>query len=805
MTRDALRERLSGSVLVFEGAIGTMLQEAAPEHGAPELLTVERPDIVEGVHRAYADAGAHVVQTNTFGGSRVKLEAVGLADRARELNLAAAKLVRNAVGGRALVAGDIGPTGKLVEPLGDLTFREAYETFREQAEALAEGGVDFILVETMSDLREARAALLAVRDATDLPVIVTMTFDENFVTPTGTDPATAANVLTSMGAFAVGANCSTGPGAMLEVVGRMAQVTSAPILAQPNAGLPELIDGKTVFHLGPSEFAASVEKLVTVGAAMVGGCCGTTPVHTETLVTALAGARPIPRRVPRALRLSSRFRTVEIGREFPFAVVGERINPTNREDLTNEILDGKTEIVLRDGRAQVDAGAHVLDVNVGVPGVDEAAVMPRAVQALENALGAPLSIDSVTTAAFEASLEALAGKPLLNSVTADPAKLDEVLPLAARFGAGVVCLALDESGIRSSAEERVAVLRRIVESADRHGIPRDHLIMDCLTLAVSAEQERVPETLRAVAAVSNELGLPTVLGVSNVSHGLPDRSTLNTSFLAMAMASGLDAAIMNPLDDAMMGVVRASSVLTLRDRDSASYIRENMKRRKKRKGGADEPGPPDDESFEARLRRAVMDGAVHGIDGLVDGALEDGLEPLAINDRTLVPALEEVGRRFEKRECFLPQMLLSAETVEKAFRKLKPLFPKVEAADAKGTIVLATVEGDVHDIGKNILASVLESHGYRIVDLGKNVPATTIVEAARANEADVVGLSALMTTTVTQMPAVIRALRDAGLRSLVVVGGAVVTQRFADSVGADGYAKDAASAVGVLKELLEDR
>jgi len=795
-----LRQFTEGRVVVFEGALGTVLQEAVPGHLIPETLNVDHVDEMLAVHRAYAEL-ADVICTNTFGGNALKLGAVGMADRVRELNARSGELAQSAaVDGKTLVAGDIGPTGKLIEPLGDLSFWDAYEAFKEQAEALAEGGVDFILIETMSDLKEAKAALLASREATGLPVMITMTFDESYTTPTGTDPATAANVLASMGAFAVGANCSTGPRHMVEVIGRMAETVSVPILAQPNAGLPELVDGRTVFKVGPVPFADGMEKLVTVGASMVGGCCGTTPEHTRVMRERFDGARPVVRDVPRALRLSSRMRTVALGTGFPFAVVGERLNPTNRPDLTEEVLDGRTGIALRDARAQEEAGAHVLDVNVGVPGVDESAAMPRTSLALENSVACPLSIDSMDPEAFEATLPMLAGKPLLNSVTGEEAKLDRVMKLASRFGAGVVCLALDEKGIRAGAEDRVAVIRKIVDAAERHGVPREHLIADCLTLAVSAEQERVPETLRAVGIVSEELRLPTILGVSNVSHGLPDRSLLNTSFLAMAMARGLDAAIMNPLDESMMATVRASSVLTLRDRDSAGYIRQHMKRRKSRK--KEPAAPPSDESIEGRLRQAVLDGNTDDIETLLDEALGGGCDARELNDKHMVPALEEVGRRFERKECFLPQMMLAAETVERGFRKLKPLFPTSSEERDRGRIVLATVEGDVHDIGKSILASVLENHGYRVVDLGKNVPAARIVEAARDESADVVGLSSLMTTTVIHIPEVIDALRSEGLGCKVVVGGAVVTKRYAASVGADGYADDAPGAVEMLRDLL---
>jgi len=800
MTASELRGFAEGRVLIFEGAFGTMLQAAVPGDIPPELMTLEHPDQITAVHKAYTEL-SDVICTNTFGANDIKLDAIGMPGRARELNERAASLARDAASPGTLVAGDVGPTGRMVEPLGELPFEDAYDAYREQAEALAEGGVDFMLIETMSDLREAKAALLAARDATGLPVMITMTFGEDFVTPTGTDPATAANVLASMGAFAVGANCSTGPSRMVEVIGRMAQTVSVPILAQPNAGIPELVDGRTVFKVGPDEFAAGLRKLVTAGATMVGGCCGTTPEHMLAVRRALEGVRPVSRDVPGALRLSSRTRTVAIGSGFPFAVVGERINPTNREALTNEILDGRTEIVLRDARAQEEAGAAVLDVNVGVPGADERSAMRRAARALENAVDAPLSLDSMNAEAFEATVCELAGKPLLNSVTAHPDRLDAVLPVAARWGAGVVCLALDEGGIRATAGERVEILRRIVAAAESHGVPREHLIADCLTLAVSAEQERVPETLRAVELVRSELGIPTILGVSNVSHGLPDRSVLNASFLAMAMERGLDAAIMNPLDETMMATARASSVLTLRDRGSAEFIREHAKRRKKKGKGPEVP--PSDESIESRIRQCVLDGNVEGVSFLIDEALSRGREPKPLNDDVLVPALEEVGLRFERGECFLPQMMLAAETVERAFGILKPYFPRDEGRTDKGTVVLATVEGDVHDIGKNIVASVLENNGYRVVDLGKNVPTAVIVQTARDESADVVGLSALMTTTVVRIPEVMQALKEAGLDCKVVVGGAVVTERFVASIGADGYAKDAAAAVPMLRELLE--
>ncbi|MBN1894480.1 homocysteine S-methyltransferase family protein [bacterium] len=796
MDRKTFREWIEAEIRILDGAMGTLLLPKLPPGASIERINLDNPDIVRSVYGSYVDAGADVISTNTFGANRIKLEEFGLAGNVREINEKAARLAKSAAGGKAWVAGTMGPSGKLVEPLGPMTFNGIYESFREQAVALAQGGADMLLLETFSDLREIKAAVMAARDNTGLPVLASMTFGEDFLTFTGTDPSTAANVLASLGVDAVGINCSTGPGPMLEVLGRYLLVTDKPLFLEPNAGLPRWEDRTVAFQVSPDEMAFYAEKFAGLGANLIGTCCGSTPLYTAALVKRLKGKRPVSRKTASCLRLSSRVRTVEIGRGLPFCIIGERINPTNREDLTEEIRSGRLGLLLQEAQSQAEEGARVLDVNIGVPGIDEPAMMKKAVQGIENVTPAPLCIDHVHPAVIEAALMECAGKPLLNSVNGDEKSRRALLALAAKYGAGVLCLAVNELGIPRTAEERVSVLKSIVTHAEKAGIDRRDLICDCLTLTVSAEQKRAEETLRAMRMVKEDMGLPAVLGVSNISYGLPERSLVNSVFLSMAMASGLDAAIMNPGDARMKETVRAASVLTVRDRDSREFVRSHLSKKKSQKAGDAVPA----QTIESGIYHSVLQGNRDEIGGMVRKALDSGKSPLEINERMLVPAIEEVGRRYEAREIYLPQMILAAETMQKGFEILEPLFQKDHLIQ-KGVILLCTVRGDVHDIGKNIVALFLKNQGYHVIDLGKDVPAGRIVEAALAEKADVVGLSALMTTTMTEMPVVIDAIRKSGSGSKVIVGGAVVNKRFADEIGADGYARDGVGAVDLIKAL----
>jgi len=799
MNKKEFLKRVKENILVIDGAIGTMLQSHIPKGTCEDHANLVAPEVVIDVHRQYADAGADIIITNTFGANRVKLAEFDLQDKVKEINTEGARLAREGAGEKALIAGSVGPTGKLIEPLGDLGFDEAYEAYKEQASILAEAGVDLFIMETFSDLKEARVALMAVRDSSDLPVMISMTFKDDFTTFTGTDPITAANVLSSLGADVIGVNCTTGPEPMLEVLGRMALATDKPLFVEPNAVIYGHGEEGSIYHVSPEEMARFAQRFVDIGANITGSCCGSTPEHTRELKKAVGGRVPLARSVQPKLRLSSRYQTIEVGSDQPFCVVGERLNPTNREDLSGELSEGKISVAQDDAKSQETQGAHLLDVNIGVPGIDEPLVMKKVIRGVETASRLPIAIDSVSPQAVEAALKEVSGKALINSVTGEEKSLNTILPLAAKFGAGLICLAVDDDGIPQKAEDRLRVLKKIVAEAEKYGIPRENLICDCVTLTVSAQQKRAQETLRAIELVKSELGLPTILGVSNISYGLPDRTLINSTFISMCMAAGLDAAIMNPGDTRMMETVTAASVLTVRDKNSQEYVKAHVKKKKKKKKKTESTVMVSDE--DKLIYRAVVSGDSEGVGGLIEKAVNSGKSAQGINDNILIPAIEEVGKKYDNKEIFLPQMLLSAETFQAAFQVLEPHF---DIADAKpmGTVLMCTVKGDVHDIGKNIVGLFLKNHGFKVIDLGKNISAEVILEKVREYSADVVGLSALMTTTMTEMPKVIELFKKEGITAKVMVGGAVVTKKYAKEIGAHGYAKDGVSAVETIKNIL---
>ena len=778
-------------IILLDGAMGTMLQaEGLPVGQMPELWNVTQPETVSAVQRRYVEAGSDVIYTNTFGANRYK--AAGCGRSVKELVAGGVCCARAAAAGfdGVRVALDIGPTGRLLQPLGDLGFDEAYDVFREIVAAGVEAGADLIVIETMSDLAEMRAAVLAAKENSALPVWATMTFEATGRTFLGVTVGAMALTLTGLGVDALGFNCSLGPKELLPLVEELRTWTSLPLIVKPNAGLPDPATGE--YNITPAEFVAALSKAPALGAAILGGCCGTTPDFIRAAADALASACPAqaaerPRSGVCGASVCTAFDGVR--------VIGERINPTGKKRFQQALREGDIDYIVLRGVEQQDAGADILDVNVGLPGLDEPAMMRRTVTALQAAVDLPLQIDSSDPKAIEAGLRVYCGKAIVNSVNGKKEVLDAVLPLCKKYGAAVVGLCMDENGIPQDWRGRVAIAKRILDAALACGIPKEDVLIDCLTLTVSAQQEQAAETLRAVRAVKEELGLRTVLGVSNISFGLPARENITVSFLSQAMYAGLDLPIVNPNQSAVMDAVAAFRVLSGQDRDSEDYIRRFA-------ATAAEAAPAAKSGAEMSLGEAIMRGLGQETAALTVKALAE-MDELAVVDRLLIPALDRVGDRYEKGEIFLPQLMKAASAACAGFEVIKTRIARRGGASvSKGKIILATVRGDIHDIGKNIVRVVLENYGYTVIDLGRDVPPETVVETAKRENVRLVGLSALMTTTVTSMAETIAALRKSGHDCKIMVGGAVLTEDYAAQIGADYYAKDAKQSADIAKRVL---
>ena len=803
----SLRTLLETGPFFLDGGMGTLLQAEGLKPGeAPEQWNLTHPETVTAIHRAYYEAGTNLVAANTFGVHPMRYSeeecrkmiraAIACADRARQ----------EAKGGQEkFIALDLGPCGKLLKPLGTVDFEDAVRDFALVVRMGAESGADCIFIETMNDGAETRAALLAAKENCSLPVLVSNAYGADGKLMTGGTPESLTAMLEGLGADAIGVNCSLGPDALTPVVKRYLAAASVPVLMKPNAGLPQEKDGKTFYNIGPEEFAEEIVKLIPAGLRIMGGCCGTTPEYIRALTSAAAGKAPPALEKKERTVISSRGQAVELGKN-P-VVIGERINPTGKKRLRQALTDGDMAYLLNEAIAQEERGAQVLDVNVGTPGVDEASLLEQAVRELQAITDLPLQLDTADPAAMERALRAYQGKAMINSVNGKQEVMDEIFPLVRKYGGVVVALTLDEAGIPPTAEGRLSIARRILREAERYGIARKDIVFDTLTMTVSADPAAARITLEALEMIRKETGCGTVLGVSNVSFGLPAREVLGGAFLTMALHSGLSAAIMNPLSDTMMGAVAAYRALTERDENCGAYIRfaGELPARQAVPAAAGKPAGGEWGTESSGLRRAVIKGLCGEAARLAGEALESGKDGLELVQQEIIPALDEVGQGFEEKRIYLPQLMMSAEAAEAAFREIKArMGDKAEGGAQRCPVVLATVKGDVHDIGKNIVRLLMENYGYQVTDLGKDVPPEDVLAAVERLHAPICGLSALMTTTVPAMAETVKLLHEKAPWCRVIVGGAVLTQEYAREIGADGYGRDAMAAVRLAERFSEE-
>lgn len=796
--RSKIQNLLKKQIVILDGACGTELQKKGLPAGAcPELWCLTNAKKIQDIHASYAEAGAQIIYSCTFGANRFKLAQYGSGENTYQINRNLVRLARQAVGKEVLVAGDIGPTGLFVEPFGPLGFEEAVAAYKEQVRGLIDGGCDLIVIETMIDIQETRAALLAVKETGNVFSVVCMTYEKDGHTLNGTDPVSALITLQSLGADAVGCNCSTGPEKMLEFVALMKPYAKIPLVAKPNAGVPRLENGKTVFDMEAAAFGAWGEKLAQVGANMIGGCCGTTPLHIQELAKSVSSSRPQPplRKSFGALTSSRSYLLFEENKQLYIA--GERINPTGKKALQQEFLEGKTAIIRQMAAEQEKQGAHLLDVNVGQPGIDEVATIKSVIGLLATVTKLPLIVDSSRIETIEAALRIYPGRMLINSISGEKEKMEKLLPLAAKYGAMFILLPLIDGEIPHTAERRQAIVKSIYNSARKFGFTRDDFVVDCLVMAVASDPGAGLETLKTVRWCTETFHGRTILGLSNVSFGMPGRPWLNAAFVAMAQLAGLTMAIANPASAEFMNIKKAGDVLAAREKGALKFI-EHFSDKQNIPSG---PTALDILSPREKLTAAVMDGNREIIVPLVEAVLAGGVSASVLVDEVMIPAIVRVGALYEKKIYFLPQLMASAETMKKALGFLEPHLKKA-ASGSKGKILMATVEGDIHDIGKNIVALLLRNHGYHVIDLGKDVPARDIMDAVKKENPDVIGLSALMTTTMVKMKEVIDTARVEGIVTAFILGGAVVTEAYAQSIGAS-FAKDGVEAVKVVEKLIK--
>lgn len=805
MTRQQFRELCNRNLIFLDGATGSnLIKRGMPAGVCPEEWILNNKETLIGLQREYMEAGSHIVYAPTFTSNRIKLMEYHLEDQIREINIELVKMSKEAVNGRGYVAGDITMTGEQLSPMGSMEFEELVNIYKEQIEYLVEGGVDLLAIETMMSLQESRAALIAAKEVCDLPVIVTLTFESDGRTLFGTDAKTAAIVLSSLGADAIGANCSSGPDKMSAIIREMASVTTIPIIAKPNAGMPSLDqNGNTVYDMNADTFATEMKQIYEAGAMIMGGCCGTTPAHIKALSDML-GTMPVIERVSTGKRyLASERQSLVFGLDDRFMIIGERINPTGKKKFQAELSESKFDMVNAFAEEQELCGASILDVNMGMSGVDEKELMLKALEEVGGVSSLPLTIDTSSVEVMEAALRHYPGRALMNSISLESVKYDNLLPLAKKYGAMFILLPLSDKGLPESLSEKIEIINTITKRALELGMKKEDIIVDGLVTTVGANKEAALETLETIRYCKDH-GLATTCGLSNISFGLPERGYLNTAFLTMAIREGLTTAIANPNQELLTSCAMASDLLLNKEESDISYINAMnlQKESKTATHGMQETLAKTEKNLLEQLHESVLKGNRAGILSQTKAAVEEGHRPSDLLNTILLPAINDVGELFDQGKYFLPQLIASAETMKLSIEYLEPFLMEQNGGHDMPVIVIATVAGDIHDIGKNLVALMLKNHGFKVIDLGKDVKKETIIQTAKEHNASIIALSALMTTTMKEMKHVVDYAKENNIDSKIIIGGAVITQDYADEIGADGYSKDAADAVKLTKRIL---
>lgn len=825
MTKQEFHAWSKENIIYLDGATGSNLMKAGMPPGVcPEQWILEHPDVLLKLQQEYVEAGSNILYAPTFSANRIKLAEYGLEASQNSMIQRLVSLTKQAAGGQALVAGDVTMTGEQLAPMGKMELETLIDIYREQIAGLAQAGVDLIVIETMMSLQETRAAVIAAKEVCGLPVMATLTFESDGRTLYGTDAVTAAVVLESLGVSAIGVNCSAGPDRMQELVHSMAELTDIPIVAKPNAGLPAIdAQGNTCYDMEAEEFVRGMQKLIEAGASIVGGCCGTTPEYIRLLKETIGTKKPAfsfhgSRKAGRRLLASER-KTVSFSLEDRFIIVGERINPTGKKKLQAALRENNLDMVLKFAEEQEACGAGILDVNMGMSGIDEKTMMLQALEEISTVTSLPLSIDSSHVDVIEAALRHYPGRALINSISYEKEKLEKLIPLAQKYGAMFILLPLSDTGLPADLAEKIQIIDTVCSRAYSLGMKKEDIIVDGLVNTIGANKEAALQTLETIRYCRKK-GLATICGLSNISFGMPERSFVNTAFLTMAISAGLTMAIANPSQELLTGCALAADMLLQKENADMRYIDYAglIKRKRELEEAAagksksialsdiarhTENLPARTEaSVSDRLKEAVLKGNKKNISEITRQALAEGADAKSLLDHILLPAINEVGDYFDKGKYFLPQLIASAEAMKLSIEILEPHLMQNAGSGEMPCIIIATVEGDIHDIGKNLVALMLKNYGFQVIDLGKDVPKEKIVEAAKEHNAEIIALSALMTTTMQQMKAVIKYAKEQGVNAKVIIGGAVITQEYADEIGADGYSKDAADAVKLAKRLL---